>query len=73
MLYVDDSSTSKSASRGFILVTLEGTKLEYVIRFEFKATNSEAEYKTLLIGLQLFRALGAKQVKVSSDSQLVVG
>lgn len=55
------------------MVTPEGTELEYAIKFEFKATNNEAEYEALLIGLLLSCALGAKLVKVSNDSQLVVG
>lgn len=48
MLYVDGCSISKSAGGGIVLVTSEGTKLEYVVRFEFKATNNEAEYESLL-------------------------
>lgn len=68
MLYADVSSTSKSVGGGIILVTLEGTELEYAIRFEFKATNNEAEYEALLTGLWLARALRARQVIVKSDS-----
>lgn len=73
MLYVDSFSTNKFSGGGIILVTLEGIELEYAIRFEFKVTNNEAEYEALLTRLRLARALGAKQMKVNSDSQLVVG
>lgn len=67
MLYVDDSSTNKFAG-GVVLVTLEGTELEYAIQFEFNVTNNKAEYEVLLIELRLARALEVKQVRVNSDS-----
>lgn len=73
ILYVDGSSTSKSVGEGVILITPERTKLECAIKFEFKATNNEAEYEALLIELRLSRTLRAKQVRVSRDSHLVVG
>ena len=34
--------------------------------------SNEAEYEALLVGLQLATSMGAKQIKVYSDSQLVV-
>lgn len=73
ILYVDGSSTNKFAGGGVILATPKGSEHKYVIRFEFKATNNEAKYEALLTGLRLARALEAKQVRVNSDSQLVVG
>lgn len=38
----------------------------------FKATNNEVEYEAMLTGLCLALALGAKWVRINSDSQLVV-
>ena len=38
----------------------------------FKASNNEVEYKALLAGLRVVSDLGAKEVKVYSDSRLVV-
>lgn len=55
------------------MVTPKGYELEYVIRFEFKETNNEVEYKAMLAGLCLTHALGTKRVRVNNDSQLVVG
>lgn len=73
VIHVDGSFINSVARGGVVLVTLEGTKLEYAIRFGFKATNNEAEYEAVLTGLHLARALGAKRVKVNNDSQLMVG
>ena len=36
-------------------------------------TNNEEEYEALLIGLRIARALGAENIVLKSDSQLVVG
>lgn len=37
-----------------------------------EATNNVAEYRALLLGLERARALGANEVEVVSDSELVV-
>ena len=37
------------------------------------ATNNEAEYETLLIGMAMVQRMGGKLIKVFSDSRLVVG
>ena len=39
----------------------------------FSATNNEAEYETLLMGMAMVQKMGGKAVKVFSDSKLVVG
>lgn len=72
-MHVDGSSTNISAGGGGVLITLDKVKLEYAIRFKFKATNNEAEYESMITGLPLTCELSAKKVKVKSDSQLVVG
>jgi ribonuclease HI len=40
-------------------------------RYIGEATNNVAEYKALLLGLELARSLGATEVKVINDSELV--
>ena len=35
------------------------------------ATNNEAEYRALLLGLELSRSLGAHELQIVNDSQLV--
>ena len=39
----------------------------------FSATNNEAEYEALLMGMMMVQKMGGKTVKVFSDSKLVVG
>ena len=43
------------------------------MRLDFLATNNEAEYETLLIGMAMVQRMGGKLIKVFSDSRLVVG
>ncbi|XP_027151870.1 uncharacterized protein LOC113751923 [Coffea eugenioides] len=71
-LYVDGSSNSGGSGAGLLLEDPHGKTCSYVLRFDFAASNNEAEYKSLIAGLQLARRLGAYQISVYSDSQLVV-
>ena len=40
---------------------------------KFPATNNEAEYERILMGLRVGKALGSKNLLVQSDSKLVIG
>lgn len=44
----------------------------YAIKFTFKTTNNEVEYETLLVGLSVTESLGATEVEVRVDSQIVI-
>ena len=43
------------------------------MRLDFSATNNEAEYEALLIGMTMVQRMRGKSVKLFSDSRLVVG
>ena len=47
--------------------------MKYAVRLQFSATNNEAKYEALLTGLSLAKALGAKNLIVYADSQLIIG
>jgi hypothetical protein len=70
-LYVDGASNSKGSGAGIVLVSPEGLILEQVVRLTFSASNNEAEYEALMIGLKTADRLGANHLKVFCDSQLV--
>ena len=53
VVYIDGSSNKQGSRAGIILTTPEGIQLEYTLRFRFQVSNNEAEYKALLVGLQL--------------------
>ena len=51
----------------------EKITIEKSLRLGFSATNNEAEYEALLMGMIMVQKMGGKAVKVFSDSKLVVG
>ena len=71
-VFVDGAFSALGVRAGIVVITPEGIKLEHSFRLSFKALNNEAEYETLLAGLRVVSDLGAKEVKVYSNSQLVV-
>jgi ribonuclease HI len=56
-----------------ILESPEGDIIKRAIRLQYATTTNEAEYKALLTRLKLAKALGATELDICSDSQLIVG
>ena len=71
-LHVDGSSNTHGSGAGIVILTPEGDAVECAMRFDFKATNNQAEYEALLAGLRVCVALGADEIEIFSDSQVVV-
>jgi len=59
------------AAIGAVVSDPDGTLLEEVAEAIGEATNNVAEYRALLLGLERARALGADEVEVVNDSELV--
>lgn len=57
---------------GIVLSSLEGIELEYSIRLNFPTSNNVADYEALVLGLKIARLLKICNLKVYSDSQLIV-
>ena len=43
------------------------------MRLNFSATNNEAEYEALLMGIAMVQRMGGKSIKVFLDSRLIIG
>ncbi|XP_034201917.1 uncharacterized protein LOC117616643 [Prunus dulcis] len=71
-LHVDGSANQQGCGAGLVLTTPDGQKIEYALRFDFRTSNNEAEYEALLAGLRLAKSMNAKQIRIHSDSQLIV-
>ena len=67
-----NGSVTKKVGVGVVLISLEKETLKYVVRLQFPTTNNKAEYEALLTGLSLVKALGAKNLIVQADSQLII-
>ncbi|XP_073118051.1 uncharacterized protein [Elaeis guineensis] len=65
--------TSDWERADFLLTSSEGVVTEHALRFDFKASNNQAEYEALVAGLKLALELGIDRLQVFSDSQLIVG
>ncbi|XP_074562424.1 uncharacterized protein LOC141818926 [Curcuma longa] len=70
-VYVDDSSNRQGSGVGVVLISPQ-EEIRLSIRLSFRASNNEAEYVAVLTGLQAAKRMGAAQVHLYSDSQLVV-
>nr|GEX41341.1 reverse transcriptase domain-containing protein [Tanacetum cinerariifolium] len=70
-LFTDGSSCVDGSGTGLILTSPEGTDFTYALRFEFTASNNEAEYEALIAGIRTATQMGVCNVRVSVDSKLV--
>ena len=64
MIQTDGSSAQKKGGVRIIIVTPDGEMLKYGVQLKFPATNNEAEYKGILTGLRLGKALEAKNLLI---------
>lgn len=70
--YVDGSSANRKNGVGVTLTSLDGEKFKYAIKLDFVTTNNKAKYEAVLAGLSIAGEMGAKNVEIRSDSQVIV-
>ncbi|XP_073119647.1 uncharacterized protein [Henckelia pumila] len=70
-VYVDGSSNNEGCGVGVFLISPRGDEIILAVRLDFRASNNEAEYEVVLIGLRAAKQAGAARVHLYSDSQLV--
>lgn len=68
---MDGLVSKNGCGTGVVLKSPDGTKIEHAIHFNFKGSNNEAKYKTLLARVRIARSLNLLEVEIFSDSQLV--
>jgi len=73
ILYVDESSNKKGSEAKIVLEGLGHFQLEVSLRFDFKSSNNQAEYETLIASLILARDMRSMKIICRSDSQLTMG
>ena len=71
-LSVDGAANAQGSGTGLILTSPNGIDTDYALRFGFQASNNEAEYEAVIVGLNLAHFMEVDQLEVSNDSQLVV-
>nr|GEW73147.1 hypothetical protein [Tanacetum cinerariifolium] len=70
-LFTDGSSCVDGSGAGLILTNPEGVEFTYALRFQFAASNNEAEYEALVAGLRIATQIRVKNIQVNVDSKLV--
>ncbi|XP_065631187.1 uncharacterized protein LOC136068233 [Quercus suber] len=71
-VYVDGTANQKSFEVGLVLVSPKRITIKKSLRLRFSATNNEAKYEALLMGMTMVRTMGRKAIKIFSDSRLVI-
>ena len=72
ILKFDGSSTEKSTGAGIVIISPKGIKTTLFFNLAFKSTNNQAKYEALVIGLEILMELGAQEVHMIGDSQLLL-
>ncbi|GJS62197.1 reverse transcriptase domain-containing protein [Tanacetum coccineum] len=62
VLFTNGSSCIDGSGAGLIITNPEGIEFTYALRFRFNATNNEAEYKALIVGLQIAGQMGIQNL-----------
>lgn len=73
-LYTDGASRGNpgEGGAGMILKDSAGRTIKKMKRYLGRVTNNQAEYNALLLGLSMAKKIGAKELNVYLDSELVV-
>ena len=68
---IHKTSCVDGSGAGLILTSLEGMEFTYALRFEFTATNNEAEYEALIAGIRIETQMGIRNLEGNVDSRLI--
>ena len=71
IIHTNGSSNRHVGGASVVTQIPEGVKIECMIRLDFSTTNNETEYEALLARLDLAKAVGAGNVIVHCDSQVI--
>ena len=66
-------SNEKGSRVGIILEGPNNVTLEQALKFNFKASNNQVEYKALIVSLKLTKEVRARKLRCYNDVQLVQG
>ena len=71
-IHTDGSLNQRVGGAGVVIQTLEGDKIECMFWLDFPTTNNEAEYEALVAGLDLAKIVGAENMIMHCDSQVIM-
>ncbi|KAL0331409.1 UNVERIFIED_CONTAM: hypothetical protein Sangu_1686400 [Sesamum angustifolium] len=53
LFHVDGSSTAQGSGAGAVITSPQREDMEFAIKFYFKASNNEAEYEAMVLGMRI--------------------
>ncbi|KAL5812048.1 hypothetical protein ACOSQ3_026998 [Xanthoceras sorbifolium] len=71
-LCIDEASNQNGSEASLIMIDPQKAEFSHCLRYNFKTSNNEIEYETLIAGLKIAQELKVKDIQVLNDSQLVV-
>ncbi|XP_058106410.1 uncharacterized protein LOC131249639 [Magnolia sinica] len=71
-MYFDGTSRASRASAEVIFITPQGDLLPYSFTLGAACTNNEAEYKALIIGMEIAQEMKIKMLQIFRDSKLII-
>ena len=69
---MDGAANQRGSRVWLVLLSPDRIIIEKSLRLGFSATNNEAEYEVLLVGMAMVQKMGENAVEMFSDSRLVV-
>ncbi|KAH9320327.1 hypothetical protein KI387_022096, partial [Taxus chinensis] len=72
ILEFDGSCSSASSGAGVLLVSPEGCLHPFSFKLQFENTNNIVEYEALILGLQVAKEQGVKNLLARGDVEMIV-
>ncbi|XP_075473921.1 uncharacterized protein LOC142504972 [Primulina tabacum] len=72
IVFVDGEASKRGSGIEIVLVSPTGEKAKVAAKLDFRASNNEAEYESIVMGMKTAREAGATRIIIYSDSQLVI-
>ena len=70
-IHMDGLSNKQVGEAGVVLRSPEGDEIKCMIHLDFPTTNNEADYETLVAGLNLANVVGLASVVIHYESQVI--
>nr|KYP55932.1 Transposon Ty3-I Gag-Pol polyprotein [Cajanus cajan] len=71
-LYFDGSKHALGAGIGLLIINPQGVPTKVSFETDKRYSNNETEYQALITGLEILMELGARNILIHGDSQLVI-